>query len=395
MAKPSWWNPTYLSETGVVRGPVAMLLAHAMASGSIVLTGSARGVLEEDNEAGRKELLKDLLGASGGAIALSGGPILGRGKSETWIVWASGVVIVEIGLDEKVTVSVATTDEKPYVALGEVIGNHILPEHVRQPVYALTQSGGEMGISEVGTAGSLLIEGNYTPQVLEDFQFIIEDLQKKIPFGRLVIVEGKPGVGKTRFLRGIINEVLDAIFILVPSHVVESLAGPEMMPMLLKARGLAGSDKPIVLIIEDGDRCLVIRESGDDKQMAAISALLNLTDGILGQAIDLRVVVTTNASILAKDETTGLDAVDPALRRPGRLSKHTVIGSVSAKQAAKIFKRETEGEVAEFEGPHTLAQIYAEVFLYQANEDQEEEDEDEFDEDADEDEEDEEGDEDE
>lgn len=376
MAKPAWWSTALLSKQETKTGPVAMLLAHAVESGKTVFSGTGKGILENDEANGPQEFLKAVTDATSGNIVLQGGPVLGRGALETWIVWDSGAVTVEIGLDGKVAVTVATTHEKPYVALGQVISEHLLPEHVRQPVYALTQTQGEIGISEVGTAARALEGGNYDPKVMADFNFITEDLQRREPFGRLVIIEGEPGTGKTYFVRGVIEAVLDAVFILVPSHVVEELAGPRMVPMLLKARGLAGNDKPLVLVIEDADRCLVPRrdKKGDrkvnDKQMAAISSLLQLSDGILGQALDLRVVATTNEAV---------EEIDEALKRPGRISKHIKISTVSAEQAGEIYTRITEGESVEFEGPHTLAQIYAQAFYDQMELDEEDEDEDDLD----------------
>jgi hypothetical protein len=374
---PAWWN-TSLVKSEALDGPVAMMLSNAVSTDQTLMTGSARGLLEEDDEKGQQDFLKALAKATNGKVVLSGGPIIGRGVFTTWMIWDAGVVIVEMGLDGKINVTAATTEEAPYLAVGEVIGEHLLPEHVRQPVYALSQVQGDIGISEVGAAGSPLEAGNYDPAVIKDFQFIVDDLQRKQPFGRLALIEGQPGTGKTWFVRGIINEVLDAVFILIPSHVVEDLAGPQMIPMLLKARGVAGTEKPLVLVIEDADRCLRRREVDEDNQdkEAAISAILNLSDGIIGQSLDLRIIATTNLP---------LEKIDEAAVRPGRLSKHTTIGTISAEQCAEVYERLTEGETIEFDGPHTVAQVYAQAFVDQLGEDEEDDDEEDTEDDDDDD----------
>ncbi len=84
--------------------------------------------------------------------------------------------------------------------------------------------------------------------------------------------------------------------------------------------------EPTVLVIEDADHCLSPR---DKDNLNAISALLNLSDGIIGSLLDLRVVATTNV----KDEE-----IDPALFRKGRLSAHVNIKNLSEEQARKVWR---------------------------------------------------------
>jgi AAA family ATPase len=138
-------------------------------------------------------------------------------------------------------------------------------------------------------------------------------------------MRGSPGTGKTHLIRAMLLEVPDAMFVLISPEMVTNLAGPELLPVLLQNRGCATG--PIVLILEDADKCLVAR---DKDNMNSIQSLLNLGDGILGSLLDLRIIATTNAHELHMEE---------ALMRPGRLSKMLEVGPLDPKTAQGIFKR--------------------------------------------------------
>ncbi len=375
--KQMWWSsiPNFLENAS---GPTKMLLPTALDRGQTVLTGNARGFLENDEPSGFNKFLDKLGEVTKGALAVNGGPFFDRGAMNTMLVWDSGAMTVDQAPDGKVSVEVACLDEKLYLALSQAIVEMVTPDYVRQPIYALSVFKGQPSLEEVGSAGIEFDPRNYTADAVEGYNFIVENLSNEKPYGRLSIIEGAPGTGKTYLLRGILQEVLDAVFILVSSDTVESLAGPNMLPVLLKARGLAGPGKPLVLVIEDADRCLKAREEG--QETAAISALLNLSDGILGQTLDLRILTTTNLSE---------DQIDPALKRPGRLSKHVMVGPLPKEQAEEVYTHLFGPNNVAFDGPHTLAQIYAEAYNEKRNQDiaeevdSSEEDDEEFDEEED------------
>jgi len=326
-----------------------MLVTHAIASGATVFTGNCRGVLEDDGEEGAVQMfLKALSDKVGASAIFASGPIFGRGAYETWLLWAEGTIVVKVGTDNKITVSLATINQAQYVALGETIGRYLLPENVRSPVYSLADGPNGIEIAEVGSASKPWEEENYSEEVVEDFKFARAELEREEPLGRLLLIDGEPGTGKTFFIRGLMEIVYDAIFVLVPSHMVENLSGPELVPMLIRARGLAGSDKPIILVIEDADKALVPRND-QEGSLTAISALLNVSDGILGHTLNLRIVCTTNAKI---------EEIDPALKRPGRLSRQIHVGLLDAKKASEVYYRLTGTEGVQFEGPMPLAEVY-------------------------------------
>jgi len=175
---------------------------------------------------------------------------------------------------------------------------------------------------ELGLVATPLIMGNYIESIHEELKVVIKDLNSPVPQGRLVILEGEAGCGKTFYIRSLIEEVPSAFFVVVPPAMVKNLGDPAFVPTLLNLKSrhqatavlmdeeLPQKYGPLVLIIEDADECLVKR--GADN-MSSISSILNFTSGILGELLDIRIIATTNAP---KTE------FDPALERSGRLSSH-------------------------------------------------------------------------
>jgi hypothetical protein len=248
----SWWNSTKATIVGNL-GPLGgMLLDQAMTSKATLYSGHCQGFLEHpDLEEGKKYLLEALVEKTGAHTPYTEGPIFGRGTFDTWLTWDTGAIQIKIGLDNKLSVTVSCLDENTYMLVADTLGEHILPDHVRQPVYSLAEGPQGVEIIEVGLAGQDFEDDNYEAETVEGFYSIAAELQRDNPIGRLVILEGSPGSGKTFLVRGLIHEVLDAIFVLVPPHLVDSLAGPQLVPMLVRARGMAGTNRPIVLVIED------------------------------------------------------------------------------------------------------------------------------------------------
>lgn len=211
-------------------------------------------------------------------------------------------------------------------------------------VFALAKGMGGYSLTRLGAAGTPLERGNYAPEVLADYDHVVEDLNTVSPCGRLVILSGEPGTGKTFIVRAILSAAPKAAFVLIPSNIVEGLSGPDILPALIGAKNEFNG--PIVLIIEDADQCLVPREKGN---MNAISSLLNLGDGILGSVLDVRILATTNADKIE---------IDPATNRPGRLCRYMEVGSLSPAIATKALSRLTGQTQEPFSRPTTIAEVY-------------------------------------
>jgi len=133
---------------------------------------------------------------------------------------------------------------------------------------------------------------NYVPEVLVGYDKLMEELGAEHPTGRLSVLEGSPGTGKTYLIRNLPLVIPDSKFIVIPPALISHLGDPEIIGSLLALRDdLDEESKTITLILEDADDCLQRR---DGSNTSLVSALLNSSSGILGESLNLRLVATSN-----------------------------------------------------------------------------------------------------
>ncbi len=240
----------------------------------------------------------------------------------------AGVVVVDESPGE-CTVRFIVNDKNDLRELLEIVRSNLIEPKAQEPqdlgyawVIANIPDHG-IRMVPVGLSAQPLDRGNYPDDALVQFDRAVADLGEKNPSGRLVILNGPTGTGKTHMVRGLMDAAKRSKFVIVPSHLIQNLADPGLVLTLIREMN---NKEPTVLVIEDADHCLSPR---DKDNLNAISALLNLSDGIIGSLLDLRVVATTNV----KDEE-----IDPALFRKGRLSAHVNIKNLSEEQARKVWR---------------------------------------------------------
>ncbi len=218
-------------------------------------------------------------------------------------------------------------------------------------VYAMISGSNGPEFKAIGHGGETLIRENYSAAVMEKYDRIASHLAAKVPPGRINIMSGPPGTGKTYLIRGLIQQIRKAKFAIVQAGHIAQLANPGTLPALLDFRN---DKQPIVFVIEDAEECLAVRDVHNN---SGVSALLNMGDGVLGSLIDLRIIATTN---------TAVQDLDPAIRRPGRLSTICEVGPLSADEAWKVYDRLTQGSTAWFDmaggwdpkASYTIAEVY-------------------------------------
>jgi hypothetical protein len=68
-------------------------------------------------------------------------------------------------------------------------------------VYIITKTSRGFTTTQLGTAGVDLETGNYAPEVITQYKHVIDDFKSADPCGRLVLLTGIPGGGKTYLVR--------------------------------------------------------------------------------------------------------------------------------------------------------------------------------------------------
>lgn len=206
---------------------------------------------------------------------------------------------------------------------------------------------GGLEVRRVARLAEPLVRENYDAQVLRSFDHILADLTDPSPCGRLVIIEGIPGTGKTHLVRGLIAASGPATFVIVPASLGGVLGKPDLLSALIAAKTEAEDrPSPMVVVIEDADSCLVPRRLDNAEDVAG---LLNASDRIMGATLDLRIVATTNAR---------LTEIDAAFLRPGRLCRRVETRSLAPEHAMLVHER-LAGTRRTFGKPATLAEVYA------------------------------------
>lgn len=162
------------------------------------------------------------------------------------------------------------------------------------------------------------------------YPMVYDDLGIEPPRG--ILLHGPPGVGKTYLARAIANEI-GAHFVYVNGPEVVSAVHGGTEANLRRVFEEAMEHSPAVVLIDELDSIAPDRrESGSQADVRMGTQLLSLLDGLISME-DVIVIGTTNRA----------DALDPALRRPGRLDREIFIGPPNAVGRREILDVHTRG----------------------------------------------------
>ena len=153
----------------------------------------------------------------------------------------------------------------------------------------------------------------------------------------LVLLHGTPGTGKTHYLKYLASKIKSKRVLFIPPFLADFITSPEMTPFLIQN---AGS----VLFIEDAERVITDRESGGGN---GVSNILNITDGILSDILNIQIVATFNMD-KAK--------IDTALLRKGRLIAEHKFDALPIEDSQALIDH--LGYEHKAEKPMTLTEIY-------------------------------------
>lgn len=159
------------------------------------------------------------------------------------------------------------------------------------------------------------IELFYPDDFREVDRMITERLNRNQDKG-LVLLHGLPGTGKTTYLRYLVGKLKKKVLFLSPS-IAANLTSPDFIDLLTE-------NPNSVLIVEDAENILLDRKQGAN---ACVSSLLNISDGLLADFLNVQLICTFNSPATM---------VDQALMRKGRLIARYEFGKLEIEKARKL-----------------------------------------------------------
>jgi hypothetical protein len=196
---------------------------------------------------------------------------------------------------------------------------------------------GQFGTEDVNTNDFQSIDINelYNDDFAETDQ-VISDFMSKQESG-IIVLHGEPGTGKTTYIKHLISKFGDKEFIFVQNDFVGDLLKPSFISFLLQ-------HKNATLIIEDAEKVVITRDHSSEDSV--VSTILQLTDGLFSDFLNIKIICTFN---------TDIDRIDKALLRKGRLIAKYHFMPLSSEKANALAEKLGHKDL---KGSHTLADIF-------------------------------------
>lgn len=141
---------------------------------------------------------------------------------------------------------------------------------------------------------------NYNDDFLAENEIIKKFVEAESESG-LLILHGDKGTGKSTYIRHLISTNPEKKFVYIPANLVSMLSQPNFSSFLMTLQDH-------IIILEDCEEAIKDRKSNGSP--AAVSLLLNMTDGLLSDGLGLKFICTFNDDV---------KNIDSALLRRGRL----------------------------------------------------------------------------
>lgn len=239
-----------------------------------------------------------------------------RGSSYT--MFLKEKLLVEVKVDGISILYSSTINVTEIETVKQIASEHVVVKgKEKKKFHMIVNRGGDWELSEFEIKHT---DVDLTQYYNDDFGYyhdrIVQSFSDKQQTG-IVILHGMQGTGKTTYIRHLINTTA-LKFIYLPSYLANSLVDPGFLPFLTEHNNS-------VLIIEDCEQILMDREGGNTT--AAIANILNMGDGLLGDALGMKIICTFN---------TPLSKIDKALTRRGRMIARYEFGELQREKAERL-----------------------------------------------------------
>jgi hypothetical protein len=220
------------------------------------------------------------------------------------------------------------------------------PDRVSIAFWMRSESGGDVRHREIAAPRFAAIAPNYPAVVRQQLQQLIGVTTPS--HGRLILWRGAPGTGKSHALRALAREWAawcTAHFIMDPEELL-GRGGAYMLDLI--SEDSAHEDRWRLVILEDAGELI----AADARSVAghALSRLLNVADGLIGQGTNTLLLITTNEPV---------GRLHPAVRRPGRCLADIEFLPFSPAEARAWLT--AHGKARDINSPRTLAELFNET----------------------------------
>lgn len=184
---------------------------------------------------------------------------------------------------------------------------------------------------------NLNLSMNYNDDFINVNKKTLESLRDKK--SGLYLLHGLPGTGKSSYIKYLMKELHDKRLYIITSDKINYFKDDDFIDYINKI----GKDS--IFIIEDAEELLRKRE--ENRYFDVVSTLLNLSDGIIGSLLNIKIICTFNG----REEN-----IDEALLRKGRLSlkyKFELLSSEKSQALSNFL-----GFKSKIDKPMSLADIY-------------------------------------
>jgi len=199
----------------------------------------------------------------------------------------------------------------------------------------ITIEGGSLYLKQLEIKPTSLDVNLYYNDDFEAIDKVIRERLERDNDKGIILLHGLPGTGKTTYLRHLIGNMKKKVLFVSPG-VAGNLMNPEFIDLLI--------DNPnAVLVIEDAENIIMDRRYNSN---SSVSNLLNISDGLLSDCLNVQIICTFNSP---------LHMVDTALLRKGRLIAKYEFGKLDVTKAVALSNH--LGLQQEILEPTTLAEI--------------------------------------